>query len=343
MPAEGDFTTTPRGPVFSRGAAPTSLKQSVVPEQLFHCMNANTLKMTARADGSNPPTYDTSKPMRSWMFKVPQSEHALVEVLSEVSHSQVLSAACIAGEDDTLDTVVDDKQLSCCANGWFDSASYSSASLRIAWMQIDAGEDLDGLVAVFTDLPDGDDLEDRVEDTLGVKVTTLHSQTLAEAENYAKNSRLRQQWQAPVTGMPLSLSVDGQLSAVLDGNDNEIGLSSLQRKVLKFKVSDEKTVKVPVYSLNGFDDFSTSEVAPTDHIVIRRVQEDGRQAEVKYIPLSSVSVSASCPLPDTDEPTSQLSSVQLHTTSGGAQDYELFKFHDSSYTTACDLSSVSSY
>ena len=104
------------------------------------------------------------------------------------------------------------------------------------------------------------------------------------------------------------MSADGQLSAVLI-NDEEIGLSSLQRKVFKYQVGDDTAVCVPVWSLHKFDDFETASPSEEDHVVVRRVAEDGKQAEIAYVPLSGLSSAADIPLPDTDEQTSELSSI----------------------------------
>ena len=62
----------------------------------------------------------------------------------------------------------------------------------------------------------------------------------------------------------------------------------------------------------------------TDHIIVRRLDEDGNSAEVNYIPLSALEISGMYVPPDADVSAAQTSSLQTREISNGINVEELF-------------------
>ena len=90
------------------------------------------------------------------------------------------------------------------------------------------------------------------------------------------------------------------------------------------------TVPDQCAQLYQFDQMETSSPDDEDDILVRR--KDGEGAQLRYVPLSSLDISGYGTPPDADIPEVQLSSIQTHTV-GGTDVLEIYRFHDTAYTT----------
>ena len=101
------------------------------------------------------------------------------------------------------------------------------------------------------------------------------------------------------------------------------------------------TVECQYAELHEFDQLSTVDPISTDHLVIRRVDENNG-AELKYISLSSLEISGMYVPPDADVLESQTSSLQTRVLDNGSKVEELFNFHvpDTTEVQLSDLANV---
>ena len=86
------------------------------------------------------------------------------------------------------------------------------------------------------------------------------------------------------------------------------------------------TVECQCAELHEFDQLQTIDPISTDHLVIRRVDENNG-AELKYISLSALEISGMYIPPDADVLESQTSSLQTRVLDNGSKVEELFNFH----------------
>ena len=86
------------------------------------------------------------------------------------------------------------------------------------------------------------------------------------------------------------------------------------------------TVECQCAELHEFDQLQTIDPISTDHLVIRRVDENNG-AELKYISLSALEISGMYIPPDADVLESQTSSLQTRVLDNGSKVEELFQFH----------------
>lgn len=86
------------------------------------------------------------------------------------------------------------------------------------------------------------------------------------------------------------------------------------------------TVECQCAELHEFDQLQTIDPISTDHLVIRRVDENNG-AELKYISLSALEISGMYVPPDADVLESQTSSIQTRVLDDGSKVEELFQFH----------------
>ena len=74
MPAEDNFTTTTKGPLFSKGAAPTSTRPTLVPDEIFQVYNGKSFEIESR---NLPYEYNTDSPRLTWFVNLPKSTSQL--------------------------------------------------------------------------------------------------------------------------------------------------------------------------------------------------------------------------------------------------------------------------
>ena len=86
------------------------------------------------------------------------------------------------------------------------------------------------------------------------------------------------------------------------------------------------TVECQCAELHEFDQLQTIDPISTDHLVIRRVDENNG-AELKYISLSALEISGMYVPPDADVPAAETSSIQTRVLDDGSKVEELFQFH----------------
>ena len=101
------------------------------------------------------------------------------------------------------------------------------------------------------------------------------------------------------------------------------------------------TVECQCAELHEFDQLQTIDPISTDHLVIRRVDENNG-AELKYISLSALEISGMYIPPDADVLESQTSSLQTRVLDNGSKVEELFNFHvpDTTEVQLSDLANV---
>ena len=97
-------------------------------------------------------------------------------------------------------------------------------------------------------------------------------------------------------------------------------------KSLDWANREGETVECQCAELHEFDQLQTIDPISTDHLVIRRVDENNG-AELKYISLSALEISGMYIPPDADVLESQTSSLQTRVLDNGSKVEELFQFH----------------
>ena len=102
--------------------------------------------------------------------------------------------------------------------------------------------------------------------------------------------------------------------------------STISFKSLDWANHEGGTVECQCAELHEFDQLQTIDPISTDHLVIRRVDENNG-AELKYISLSALEISGMYVPPDTDVPAAETSSIQTRVLDDGSKVEELFQFH----------------
>ena len=102
--------------------------------------------------------------------------------------------------------------------------------------------------------------------------------------------------------------------------------STTSFKSLDWANREGGTVECQYAELHEFDQLSTVDPISTDHLVIRRVDENNG-AELKYISLSALEISGMYVPPDADVLESQTSSIQTRVLDNGSKVEQLFQFH----------------
>lgn len=97
-------------------------------------------------------------------------------------------------------------------------------------------------------------------------------------------------------------------------------------KSLDWANREGETVECQCAELYEFDQLSTVDPISTDHLVIRRVDENNG-AELKYISLSSLEISGMYVPPDADVQEAQTSSIQTRELDNGSKVEQLFQFN----------------
>lgn len=306
QPAEGDFTTTTKGPLFSKGAAPVSSKQSVVPDMLFQAQNQKTFVMIARPNPeSQTPTasYDTDSETITWHVNLPPTQDVLLKQLNNMTNLEVVSAMSINGVGgSSFDVVLDDMQLSSTRNCWFDTCS-EAISLNYTLLAGNDNASKGKAVFVITDLDDNQQIEARVSALVqsagqSAKYKVVASRGIAfndRARDEQADITIYKDFQVPLSPIDTSVSVDSWLSAFKNEDDQEIGISSLQEKWMTYITEDDNGQPVEnvgkVYSIYDFDDLSNNqefdiEKSSQYDFIMRYVPDEGNKAHVKYVNLN---------------------------------------------------------
>ena len=102
--------------------------------------------------------------------------------------------------------------------------------------------------------------------------------------------------------------------------------STTSFKSLDWANREGETVECQCAELHEFDQLQTIDPISTDHLVIRRVDENNG-AELKYISLSALEISGMYVPPDADVQEAQTSSLQTRVLDNGSKVEELFQFH----------------
>ena len=102
--------------------------------------------------------------------------------------------------------------------------------------------------------------------------------------------------------------------------------STISFKSLDWANHEGGTVECQCAELHEFDQLQTIDPISTDHLVIRRVDENNG-AELKYISLSALEISGMYVPPDADVPAAETSSIQTRVLDDGSKVEELFQFH----------------
>ena len=102
--------------------------------------------------------------------------------------------------------------------------------------------------------------------------------------------------------------------------------STTSFKSLDWANREGETVECQCAELYEFDQLSTVDPISTDHLVIRRVDENNG-AELKYISLSAIEISGMYVPPDADVQEAQTSSIQTRVLDNGSKVEELFQFN----------------
>ena len=102
--------------------------------------------------------------------------------------------------------------------------------------------------------------------------------------------------------------------------------STTSFKSLDWANREGETVECQCAELHEFDQLQTIDPISTDHLVIRRVDENNG-AELKYISLSALEISGMYVPPDADVPVAETSSIQTRVLDDGSKVEELFQFH----------------
>ena len=117
--------------------------------------------------------------------------------------------------------------------------------------------------------------------------------------------------------------------------------SATSFKSLDWANREGGTVECQCAELHDFDKLETIDPLPSDHLLIRRV-DDYNGAELKYISLSSLEISGMYVPPDADVIESQTSSLQTRELQDGTKVEELYNFHlpDTKEVQLSDLANV---
>ena len=117
--------------------------------------------------------------------------------------------------------------------------------------------------------------------------------------------------------------------------------STTSFKSLDWANREGGTVECQCVEMHGFDKLETVVPLSSDHLVIRRV-DDNNGAELQYMALSSLEISGMYVPPDADMAESQTSSLQTRELEDGTKVEELYNFHvpDTTEVQLSDLLSV---